>query len=292
VEVGKGVYIKVFDESLMRKKVDVVICTKDRSHLLLDAVKQISSHVENIVVVESSGKPEWEVLASYPKELFNDLGLASKLHVHMTPNVKLGCARQVGLEKAVSDYVFFIDDDIILDKNCFVTMFKTLLSDPKIVAVSGRVVYGYASDKVLFKLYRSGNPPKRGGSGGLTVLDRKKVLELGGFNKDIHWGEDMELCERVWNNGFKWVRERNAVGYHRCSFKESLMRAKRNGEGFTVLWKYGTLSFFKSAMRLFARSFIMPIYYAISLFDPRVFVYYFLYCLMYLGAFLREMNRT
>ena len=281
VEIKDGVFLKVFDEKLLKvkPKVDVVICTKDRPHSLPKAVNQVRKEIPHneIIIVESSEQPNMKVL--------KDLGCK----LVFTPNVKLGCARQVGLEKATNDYVFFIDDDITLEKHCFTYMFRRL-ADPYVVGVSGRVVYGYRSNEILFNLYLHGRPPKSGGSGGLALLKRKEVLALGGYNRDIHWGEDAELCARLEKNGLKWVRELSAVGYHKCSFREALQRAKRNGSGHIVLWRFGSKTLRNIFFRLVGRTFVMPVYYMLQTLEPRVLLFYFLYNLLFLTSFLKELR--
>ena len=95
------------------EKLDVIICTKDRSFLLRNAVAQARKMVpcNNVIVVESSVSPN--------KELLNDLGVETVF----TPDAKLGYARQQGLLKTKTKYVVFLDDDLVLEKNWFPPLF-------------------------------------------------------------------------------------------------------------------------------------------------------------------------
>lgn len=260
-------------------KVDVIVCTKNKHTTLPKCVEQIREFIpyNKIIIVDSSENPNLNIL--------NKLGAL----LIFTPNAKLGYARQKGLDASTTDRVFYIDDDIILDKCAFGEMMK-LFEEPNVIGVSGRVIYGWKSNKVLFKLYSRGRPIKHGGSGGLVILDRKEVLNLGGYNKNIHWGEDAELCHRIEQHGLVWTRALKAKGYHPCTFTQFLQRGKRNGEGYKVLWLFGK-KLLPILVQLSGRTFFMPVYYTIQIRDPRILVYYFLYNMLFLCGFLLEMKR-
>lgn len=54
-------------------------------------------------------------------------------------------------------------------------------------------------------------------SGGFMAVDRKKFLELGGFNR-LFWpgyAEDLDLCFRAWRKGWRCVFEPTSVVLHR-----------------------------------------------------------------------------
>lgn len=54
-------------------------------------------------------------------------------------------------------------------------------------------------------------------SGGFMAVDRKKFLDLGGFNR-LFWpayGEDIDLCFRAWRKGWRCVFEPSSIVYHR-----------------------------------------------------------------------------
>lgn len=259
--------------------IDVIICSKDHPKLLESQVQQIRRLIpfHEIIVVDSSEKLD--------KRLCEQLTV-KVLH---TPLVKLGFARQEGLLASQADLVFFIDDDIILEKDCFSKMYWGLNGD-KVVATSGRVVYGWDSDPVMLKLFRHGRPVKQGGSGGLMLGKREVLLKLGGYNRDIHWGEDAELCQRIERHGYKWIRVLSAVSYHPSTLKEMISRNIRNGVGLKQLWlRGGTLrSLF---FRLFGRTFFMPFYYGWQTLDPRVMGYYFLISFPLLMSFFWSLKK-
>jgi len=257
---------------------DVVVCTKNRHELLKNLLKQISMYLSynSLVIIDSSDVPfnfeqSWQDQVIY---VYN-------------PAAKLGLARQLGLEKCSSKYVFFVDDKVVLSPSSVSVLYNALENsgDPSIVAVSGKMIHGY-NNPVLKKLFSSSTPFLEGENGGFVLLKRKEVLEIGGFNKKIHWGEDVELRQRLNANGLKWILVPDAVASHRSSFADALATLKRHGRGCRTAVILGGSSF-KMATRLFGRTLLMPLYYGFKTKDPRVFGYYSLMNCYLLYGFLK-----
>ncbi len=53
--------------------------------------------------------------------------------------------------------------------------------------------------------------------GGFAAVDRRKFLELGGFDRLFHpaYGEDSDLCLRAWERGWKSIYQPASVVWHR-----------------------------------------------------------------------------
>ena len=264
-------------------KVDVIICTKNRPHLLRKAVQQARNSVptNNVIVVDSTPNPNMNLLNSLNVKLV------------FTPDVKIGYARQRGLMEATTKYVVFLDDDLELERNWFDPLFKELCSDEKVVAVSPKIVYGYKTDPVLRKLFGGKySTSKHGGSAGAAIMDRTKVLAIGGYNKNMHWGEDGELFMRIEKHGLKWLRIRAFTAHHPCTFKQHLQKALRNGAGMASIWKAGSdLPLFPWMVKMARRFLVAPIILTFARREPRILVYHSLYHLLYLLSFLIELNK-
>ena len=54
-------------------------------------------------------------------------------------------------------------------------------------------------------------------SGGFMAVDRKKFIELGGFNELFYpaYCEDLDLCFRAWRQGWRCIYEPDSVVWHR-----------------------------------------------------------------------------
>lgn len=261
------------------KKVDVVICTKDRYELLSKAVNQAKSLLpcNQVIVVDSALSPN--------RKLLEGLGV----HTVFSPDALLGFARQQGLKAAVTDLVVFLDDDIVLEKDWFRIMKQALDKDPDAVAVSSKIVFGYGTDKVLEKMHRMAIRSE-GGSIGISVLKRKAILGLGGFNPHLHRAEDIELHLKIKKHGFKWIREQNAVAYHPLTFKEFMKTSQKNVGGWLLIWKYSSQRI-RFIIERTGSALFMPIFYGLLTFDLRVFTYYFLFRFKVLLSFLWRVNR-
>ena len=260
-------------------ELDIVICTKNRHELLKQLLKQIKMlpFFNRLILVDSSDNP------------FNlEQNLASSALYIYDPAAKLGLARQIGLENCRSKYVLFVDDKIELSSSCVSALYAALdgSKDKNVVAVSGKVLIGY-NDPVMKKLTSCSRPFSEGENGGLVLLNREDILALGGFNRTIHWGEDVELRQRLNAKGKKWILIPEAVASCKVSsFVELLAKMKRHGYGCRHATVISSKSL-KMSLRLVGRSLIMPIYYGFRTKDPRVFGYYSLMNLSLLYGYLR-----
>jgi len=258
---------------------DLVVCTKNRHELLRQLLKQIKmlTPFNRLVIVDSSDAP------LNHKQILED----STVYIY-DPAAKLGHARQIGLENCRSKYVLFVDDKIELSPSCVAALYTALdaSKDENVVAVSGNVLIGY-NDSVLKKLFSCSRPFGEGENGGLALLNREEVLALGGFNRTIHWGEDVELRQRLNAEGKKWSFIPEAVASCRISsFVELLTKMKKHGSGCRHAAVLGGNSL-KMSLRLVGRTLIMPLYYGFKTEDPRVFGYYSLMNLCLLYGYLR-----
>jgi len=262
------------------EKVDVIICSKDRSNIICNTIEHIKKLIpyNNIIIVDSSEKP-YSVLN----------GLGVKL-VH-TPNANLGFARQQGLLNAETEVVMIVDDDLILEEDWFELMIPILKQDEKTLAVSCKIIFGHGTNEVIEKIHRAGKR-REGACGGANLMKRNEVLKLGGFNTNIHRGEDMELELRINQHGFKWMKQQEAIAYHPCTYPQFLKRAQQDGWGWIMVWYHSSSG---NRLRFIARrlvsTFLMPFYYTFLTRDFRVLAYYSTYKIKSLFTFITEVHK-
>ena len=131
-----------------------------------------------------------------------------------------------------------------------------------------------------------------GASIGVALIHRQLAIDLGGFNRKIHRGEDTEFELRANNQGYKWLRVSSALAYHSLTFKEYINKAGINAESWVMLW--GNM---KQKLRLkflsyrYGSALLMPFYYGILSHDPRVFGYDAVYKWKMLLVFLWRVNQ-
>lgn len=67
-------------------------------------------------------------------------------------------------------------------------------------------------------------------SGGFVAVDRRKFVELGGFNRlySPAYSEDLDLCFRAWRKGWRTIFEPTSVVFHRENASISESQADRS----------------------------------------------------------------
>lgn len=258
----------------MKRSVDVVVCTKDRPQLLPPCIAMITKLIPciNIYVFEGSLKPNWKVL----NQLKDQFGTK----VVLVPHLKFGAVRNLIMTSCTSKFVAMVDDDITLEKDWFPTLMSELKGE-KVVAVSSKLIFGEGAVKKL----SWANKRTSGGSGGAAIYDRKAVLSLGNFDKNIHRGEDMELELRIHAAGKRWVKTQRTCAYHPITLQEFLERPKANVCGWDFIMRYSKHRVTFISVR-FASTFIMPIYYLWQTLDLRCAGIWFIYKLKSLIYYL------
>jgi len=246
------------DVKMNKKQIDVVICTKNRSHLLEGCISRLSKLIpyNQLYIYEGSEHPNWKVLDKISDEYPTKT-------VIVPSTMKFGAVRNLAIKTSNADYVAMIDDDIILANKWFTELMKAF-TDDKVVAVCCSLLFQHP---IIGKLSIA-NTRTSGGSGGASIYDRQKVLDVGNFNENIHRGEDMELELRIVASGQKWVRNTKTYAFHPITMKEFLSRAKANVVGWDFIMresKHRTVFIVKR----FGSTLVMPIYYFWKTFDLR-----------------------
>jgi len=149
----------------------------------------------------------------------------------------LAASRNIGIKNANGKYIFLIDDDNVIDKNCIKELVKTLVSDPRI-GIVGPIMYYYEQPDVIwcagikrnmttsfFSVIGKDMIDKGQFAGKLIESDdfpnafmiKREVLEkVGLFDENafpIHYDE-ADLGERVRRAGYKIVCNPKAKVWH------------------------------------------------------------------------------
>jgi len=126
-------------------------------------------------------------------------------------------ARNLGVKKSKGKYLLFLDVDTEVKKGALKKLVKRLESDRKIGAVQAKLdTCGHFLS--WWGLPYEINRPQKIIFGGRTagLIVRRKVFEqIGGFDEDyVIYGEDTDLCWRIWLAGFRVEYEDKAVIKH------------------------------------------------------------------------------
>jgi len=161
-------------------------------------------------------------------------------------------ARNCGVNHAKGDIIAFTDSDCIPDKN-WLNGILAAFTDPQIGAVAGRIV-GYHGESLLDKFHAmftlkgfdenqtfSDFTLVKGGFPTANLAVRKDVFNhIGGFDGSMKtYGEDYELCARVYRADFGIKYTINAVVYHkhRNTLKGTWIQSFGFGIAHTLLLK-------------------------------------------------------
>lgn len=241
----------------------VVICTKGRPCAITLQLQRLH-HLKlfkDVIVVDSN-----HIQGTYLVISRTSLNIT---FIH-TPDATMGRARQAGLSAARGPITFMVDDDITFWRESFLTLWHRFLeSDPSIAAMSGVIVFGYPWDPVLMKLFKAGRSIESH-SNGYVLFRNELVNKVGGFDPAVHIGEDLDLATRLLEQGYHWIRCKEAFSYHAGNLRYMIKNAFRSGKFFHLSRRSPLYCF----GRLLGKLIFMPLYYAVAAKEPRILIYY------------------
>jgi glycosyltransferase involved in cell wall biosynthesis len=180
--------------------VSVIIPTRDRSHLLREAIESVLASqsdafgIEVIVVDDGSTDQTPEIVRSYPVTYVRGEGKGAS------------AARNMGLQCVTGDYVTFLDDDDKWPENNLRTQINFLEANPQFGAVFSRVLLTDDSFTPIAGPYPV--QPFRSEtmitdflwhvpSACAMVVRRSILTVVGGFDTSLQGGEDWDWVLRV-----------------------------------------------------------------------------------------------
>jgi LmbE family N-acetylglucosaminyl deacetylase len=184
--------------------IDVVVRTKNRPHLLREALDSIRAQLHpahKVIVVNDGGESVADLCSS------DENGLDLKL-VELEESRGRSAAAQAGLECATASHVAFLDDDDLMYPDHLLVLGKAVargVSAPYVDAVQGlwkmtdsgdleqvsrHRTFGGDFDQSRFELVNHIPLP-------CVAIPRELALELGGFDPDLDMYEDWDLLLRL-----------------------------------------------------------------------------------------------
>lgn len=246
---------------------DIVIPTKDRPLHLARLISQVKAQIPDafFIVVDGSEHP------------VKDVHDGVVLHA---PDLKLGGVRQLGLMFCKSKISLNLDDDIILPPFWFATLMKDMDSSGAIVC-SSRILFGEPNEPTIAKYYRASGEINYGSAA--IMIDTQRLRDLGGWNTEIHMGEDSELRLRMPPGS--WVISEAEV-WHPVSFRRWIRMAFSYSDGAAILIQKGRMSLLVAVKRMLLKL-TRPFVYGWRTRSFRVFIYGSIYNLAYLAGLVR-----
>ena len=192
------------EESAEAAAIDVVVRTKNRPHLLREALDSIAAQLHpanRVIVVNDGGEP----IASLCSQFEGRLNLEA---IEFEASRGRSAAAQAGLQRAESTHVVFLDDDDLMYPDHLLALGKAVargLSVPYVDAVQGVWRMDDAGDLVQVSRHRTfGGEFDRSRFALVNhiplpcvAIPRKLALEVGGFDPELDMYEDWDLLLRV-----------------------------------------------------------------------------------------------
>ena len=217
-------------------KVSVVTPNYNGKHFLkkyFDSLNNNSEHIGEVIIIDN-GSDDGSV--SFVREYVNELDLKVDI-IKNKENLGFAEAVNQGIESSSFDYVFSLNNDTEIGKNCIGELLELIKSDDKIFSVSSKMVQSDnpnliddAGDEYTLLAYtkkRGDNKPvdqfdescEVFSSCAGAALYRKSILnEIGLFDENFFaYMEDVDLSYRAKINGYKNYYCPKAVVLHKGS---------------------------------------------------------------------------
>lgn len=213
------------------KSMSVVIPTWNGRDLLekyLPSVVAASRfHPDNEIIVVDNASSDGT--AAMVRECFPAVILLA-----LETNLGFGGGNNAGVAAAKNDIVVVLNNDMRVEPDTFQRLLEGFHGSPDVFAVSGQIFFsdpnkrreetGLTEGSFSAGLFRVGHVieetpglyPAFYAGGGSSAYDRRKYLELGGFNTLFHpfYMEDTDLSYAAWKRGWQVLYQPAAVVFH------------------------------------------------------------------------------
>ncbi|MGR3175960.1 MAG: glycosyltransferase [Candidatus Scalindua sp.] len=224
---------------MLDEKITVIICTKNRKKELGNCLRSLGEQSYkkfDVIIVDQSDNADITLYEGF--KLSGNYSF--KVDHIKDKGVGLSRARNIGIKESDSNYLVFIDDDGILDKNCLLEHFKYF---KEYDYIAGRVLNfnktrynrNHGEENVplnsMFKVFFV--------SGGNFGLQKKICSKVGMFDETLGVGkrfgasEETDFFYRAYLYGFKGIYSSKAVFYHpHVEFNKEKITSYGFGRGF------------------------------------------------------------
>ncbi|MGI4808004.1 MAG: glycosyltransferase family 2 protein [Janthinobacterium lividum] len=230
----KGTELERLGRPVDRRRVSVVICTRDRAEELrrcLSSLEQQTRVPNEIIVVDNASKDTRTRAVT----------LAAGVHYVREDRSGLDIARNTGAQAARGDIVAYTDDDVHLHPR-WLERLTAAFDAPDVMVVTGLVLpaelatqaqryfetfwsfaRGYVPldfDQAFFRIDRTHSCPAWEIGAGASMAFRREVFEhVGLFDERLDVGAagcsgDSEYWHRILSHGFRCRYEPSAAAYH------------------------------------------------------------------------------
>lgn len=199
----------------------------EADELLKSLTEQTSKNFELVLVEDGSSRSSLDAVNKYKGQI--------TINYIAKPNTGRSDTRNVGMQHAVGNYFVFFDSDCIIPSTYFEVLEKCLLGDyADCFGGPDKAHHSFTDTQKAINYAMTSFFTTGGIRGGKVNMEKfvprtfnmgfaRNVYEnVGGFNKSIDYGEDMDISARIRKNNFSIKLYHSAFVYHkrRVSFKK------------------------------------------------------------------------
>lgn len=175
---------------------------------LISIKNQDYPNKEIIIVDNGSLDNSLAIAKKYSEKIFFDGGL-------------LGSVRQTGIDHMQGQIAGIFDSDVYLPHNkwlsnaiqYFIHFDEIATVWPKNIAPPNGPLFQKLYFNIWSLVVENRIQTNRGILGGSGLILKKSIDDIGGYDKNVHWGEDFNLALKLKNKGYKIIYLKDAV-YH------------------------------------------------------------------------------
>lgn len=150
--------------------------------------------------------------------------------IALRENLGFAKGMNIGIRNAKQDIIIGLNNDIIAHEGFIMPLIRHFLTEKRLFAVGSKMLlwdertlnFGRAVGSFRLGIFQRKfqepqiTKPALYACGGAFAVDKKKFLQLGGFDEDmIAYWEDLDLCYRAWKQGYKTLYEPKSIVYHK-----------------------------------------------------------------------------
>lgn len=222
----------------MKNKASVIIPNWNGKDLLEDCLKSLKNQSFKDLPAGGQG---FEIILVDNGSTDNSIEFVEKKFpevkiVSLNKNFGFAKAINEGVRAASADYVVFLNNDTLVDKNWLTNLIKCANSHPEVISVNSKLLNFY-NKKIIdgvgilinevgqarsigWKESDSGQYEKEnyifGATGGASLFRRKDFLKLRGFDENYFmYSEEVDFAFRAQFKGYKSIFEPLAIVFHK-----------------------------------------------------------------------------
>ena len=193
------------------KEISIVIPSKDEERTIAKCIESVENALEGIrsyeiILVDSRSTDETVSIAKkYPIKI---------LRLREGWPVSPSAGRYIGTINSHGKYIFFLDADMVVDKDWIEKGLEILEKDHSLAGVTGLLFNILPLDKVNKRRLIQHPIGYVECLPGTAIYRRSIIEEVNHFNPFLMGYEERELGYRITERGYKLIRLKDAISYH------------------------------------------------------------------------------